>query len=130
MTEETKKRSELFQLTVEGIKRTFDFDTPPKDFSDGEISDHIVRLRQVQSLLEAREKLLTETLKARYNHQIALLGGDETLKIEGDETHGLMISNVTQKRFDSEAVKAEMGEEWWEEHCKSVSFTQARVIKG
>ncbi len=130
MTEETKKRSELFQLTVEGIKRTFDFDTPPKDFSDGEISDHIVRLRQVQSLLEAREKLLSEALKSRYKHALDVLGKDETLAIVGIETGGLSYSKVEQNRLDSEGVKAEMGEEWWEEHCKSVSFTQARVIKG
>lgn len=117
------------------IKDNMGYEKAPAEMSDAELADFIVHLRGVKSLVEAREKLLSEVLKSRFQPQIDELlemkeGQPKTYWIEGEATPGLDIVPVTQRRFDSDAVKEEMGPEWYEEHCKTIQFVQLKASKG
>lgn len=118
------------------LKEQLSFGVQPSAFSEGELADHIVMLRDLKSLLEAREKLLNSALQSRYSTDLEIIkqayddNGEKRLcAIIGVMTPGVSYEYVVQHRLDGEVVKEEMGEDWWEDHTKAVSFFQARKLK-
>lgn len=118
------------------IKQDFRFSTAPAQLTNEEVSDQIVQLRELKSMIEAREKMMGEVLKSRLAAELGEVkeayldeGNKYPLEIPGIITPGIQYEYVVQKRLDGEAVKEEMGTEWYEEHTKMVDFFQARVLK-
>jgi hypothetical protein len=128
---------EKFSHLKSFIKQDFSFHLPPTDFADGQLADHVAQLRELKTMIEAREKMLGEALKVR--HQVGLdnlqraydeRGEKEYLKISGEVTGGLVYEYVVQQRLDTKAIEEEMGSDWIEEHKKPTTFFQAKVVKG
>lgn len=116
------------------IREVLGYQTAPAEMSDALVVDHVVSLRELKSLVEARSKLLGEVLKNRLSDRIEALselpeGVKPEFKVEGLHTPGLKAISVTQRRFDEEGVKEEMGNEWYEEHCKTIQFVQLKALK-
>jgi len=136
---EQSQKDELrtkFEHTKDFLKSDFKFKTPPSELSDGQISDMVVQLRELKSMIESREKTLGEVLKARHANSLDEIkeayideGNKYQFAIPGEITGGIQYEYVVQRRLDGESVKQEMGDEWYEEHTKLVDFFQARVIK-
>lgn len=133
MEDQKAFKVQVFDNLLARVKQDMCYGTLPAQMPDNELADYIVNLRALSSMVEKREKLLTTVLKARYDRQIEeLLASTEEqppLVIKGQITEGLVVIPVTQKRFDSDLVKEEMGEDWYEDHCKSISFVQIRAAK-
>lgn len=68
--------------------------------------------------LQQLEGYYKEALKARIAE-----GQDEII----GEKFAAEIKEISQSRLDSATVKEEMGEEWWEDHCKLIEFQQIRT---
>jgi len=109
------------------IMSTFSVDllSKPATLTDAQLVDEISTLRRHMKVLERREKLLVEALKSRHKNFEFIQPGTEDYHINGRE-FGCTPIMVVQKRLDSEAVKEEMGEAWWEDHCKELRFVQLR----
>lgn len=138
MTEMTLAQENRIKIeqTVEILKKDLGFGKAPANMTDGELADLIVYLRDLKSLVEGREKLLGEALKNRHSEDLEAVqrayyatGVLDTFTVQGEATPGLTYSFVTQQRIDMEAIEAEMGSEWVEEHKKPTTFFQARKAK-
>lgn len=119
------------------IKQDLNFNLAPAEMGDGTLADHILWLRDLKGMCEAREKLLGEALKNRHLVGLETLrkaydeeGEKAYLSIDGEVTRGLVYEYVVQQRLDTAAIEAEMGSDWVEEHKKPTTFFQARVSKG
>lgn len=131
--QETKtKVAQLIDLLKSDLK----FGKAPAEMSDGELVDLMIYMRDLKSTLEGREKLLGEVLKRRHEEDLNAVqqaymatGILEGYTIKGEATPGLVYNFVVQQRLDTEAIEAEMGSEWVEEHKKPTTFFQARKAK-
>ncbi len=82
--------------------------------------DWLGNVREQMKELKQLEGYYKEALRARVSDDDLVDG------ITGDEFEAL-ISEVTQMRIDTEAVKEEMGEEWWIDHCKETSYDMIKT---
>lgn len=133
---EARETKEKYEHLVGFLKGDLKFGKAPANMTDGELADLIVYLRDLKSLVEGREKLLGEALKNRHSEDLEAVqraylatGVLDTFTIQGEATPGLTYSFVVQQRIDMEAIEAEMGSEWVEEHKKPTTFFQARKAK-
>lgn len=129
-----KPDEELFNLSYKDksqvLKELFGHNRAAADFPSDKIVDQVLELRKSKSLLEAREKLLMEILKGRFATEIEKM--QETLEpfvLQGKDSLGLNAIWVSQQRLDIAAIKEEMGEDWVEEHGKTVEFVQFKEAK-
>ena len=133
---EARETKDKYEHLVGFLKGDLKFGKAPANMTDGELADLMVYLRDLKSLVEGREKLLGEALKKRREEDLDAIqrayhatGVLDTFTVPGEATPGLTYSFVTQMRLDTEAIEAEMGAEWIEEHKKPTSFFQARKAK-
>lgn len=133
---EARETKQKYEHLVGFLKGDLKFGKAPANMTDGELADLMVYLRDLKSLVEGREKLLGEALKNRHKSELGELervfkatGEKEYLDIPGEATPGLKYEFVTQMRLDTEAIEAEMGADWMEEHKKPTEFFQARKAK-
>lgn len=129
-----KPDEELFNLSYKDksqvLKGLFGHNRAAADFPSDKIVDQVLELRKAKSLIESREKLLVEILKGRFEPEIKRV--QETLEpflLQGRDSLGLNAIWVSQQRLDTTAIKEEMGEEWTEEHSKTVEFVQFKEAK-
>lgn len=71
--------------------------------------DWIGNVREQMKELKQLEGYYREALMARVD--------DGEYEVTGEQFEAL-IEDVEQMRLDSTAVRVEMGEEWWGDHCK------------
>lgn len=82
------------------------------------IVDWLGSAREQIKELQQLEGYYKEALKARIDEgQFEVWGAKFSAE----------IIDVAQRRIDGDAVKSEMGEEWWEDHCKLIEFQQIRT---
>lgn len=97
----------------------------PAELSEPELIDQIAELRKLKSTVERREKLLVEALKGR-NKQFEWIT-PETGEVILKGNHSVALPTlVIQRRLDTDSLREEFGEDWMEEHSKSISFIQIR----
>lgn len=98
----------------------------PASLTEEDLVDQIATLRRIGSVLEKREKLLSEAFRAR-NKDFEWVQPDqpEPVTITG-KAYICHPIKVIQKRLNTEAIKEEMGENWVEEHTKEISFVQLK----
>ena len=129
-----KDSEQLQELTMSDkrkvVSEMFGFMEVPKNLLPEALVDNIVELRALKSMVEAREKLLTNVLKTRFEDDLEGLEPENCeLPISGNKTAGLLAIKVWQRRLDTEAIEQEMGADWVEEHKKTIDFVQFRVAK-
>jgi hypothetical protein len=107
------------------IRDNFDRSKPVQSIPYNKIADEVGYLRELKTVIENREKKLTDSLKER----LSLDAITEDFKIQGSIFGGLLVVPVTQMRLNNDLVKAEQGETWFKSHCKEIKFIQIRVIK-
>ena len=123
--------AELNLATVlETIRTLFGFGRKTGTMDRGMLTDHLFSLRKAKSLLEAREKLVSEVLKAQFAKEIeALTAETPTFEFKGAHVPGFTAVKVFQMRLDTELIEQEMGADWIEAHKKETSFVQFKALK-
>ena len=86
----------------------------------GAIVDWLGGVREEIKTLKKLEGYYKEGLKARIDE-----GEDE---IEG-EIWKADITDVVQARIDGDAIKTEMGQDWWDDHCKTIEDQMIKTTK-
>jgi len=86
----------------------------------GALVDWLGGVRAEIADLKKLEGYYKEALKARID--------PNEIEVEGD-VFLATISDVAQARLDNDAVKDEMGQGWWDDHCKVIEFQQIRTKK-
>lgn len=136
MNEQAQETKTKVAQLIDLLKSDLKFGKAPAEMSDGELVDLMIYMRDLKSTLESREKLLGEVLKRRHEEDLNAVqqaymatGVLDTYTVQGEATPGLVYSFVVQQRLDTEAIEAEMGSDWMEEHKKPTTFFQARKAK-
>ena len=106
---------------------TVDLLSKPSSLSEAQLIDQIAELRQTKATLEKREKLLVEALKSRHKNFEWITPETGEVILEGSRFLCKPVL-VIQRRLDTESLREEFGEDWMEEHSKSISFIQMRFV--
>jgi hypothetical protein len=107
---------------------TVDMLTKPSALSDPQLVDQIAELRQIKATLEKREKVLAEAFKSRHEQFAWITPETEAVQYPGN--HYICVPTlVVQKRLDTEGLRESFGDDWMEEHSKTISFIQMRFNK-
>lgn len=95
-----------------------------------ELIDAMYVCRKLESVAKARGKLLYEVLQANMKTELESLTREvPTMTVAGAQYPGFVASRIWQKRLDTEAITAEMGADWIEEHQKEIDFYQFKSVK-
>lgn len=117
-------------VVLETIRGIFGFERKTGKMPKKMLVDNLYALRKAKSLIEAREKLVSEVLKAQYAKEIeALTAESPTFEFKGAHTPGFTAVKVFQMRLDTELIEQEMGADWMEAHKKETSFVQFKALK-
>ena len=81
--------------------------------------DELGSLRDQIKELAKQEKMIKTALLAR-SEGVSTINGDR---------YSAQINDQVQERFDQEGTRAEMGEEWWSEHLKTIEFKVVKTAK-
>ena len=114
------------------LKETFPeaFNKKTGAMSRIELVDSMYKLRIAAKILTAREKLISESLKASMQADLDRLDSEHPeLEVAGGSTPGFKATRIWQKRLDTDRIKAEMGDDWVETHQKEVDFIQFKSLK-
>lgn len=84
-----------------------------REMTDAQLVDTFGEYKESVKKMEKQMDYLKEAIKARCPEG----------PLEG-KTYHVMVSNKQQFRFDSSAVKEEMGEEWYDARKKMIEFKQ------
>lgn len=89
-----------------------------RGMSDTQLVDAFGEYKQSVKSLERQMDYLKEAIKARCPDG----------PLEGN-TYRVMVTTKTQMRFDTAAVKEEMGEEWYDARKKKIEFKQVDLSR-
>ncbi len=89
-----------------------------RDMTDAQLVDAFGEYKESIKQLEKQCDYLKTAIKARCPEG----------PLEG-KTFRVMVTNKTQMRFDTDLVKEEMGEEWYDSRKKKIEFKQVDLSK-
>jgi GTP1/Obg family GTP-binding protein len=82
------------------------------------LTDWLGSVREQMKELKQLEGYYKEALMARVD--------DDEYEVVGEQFTAT-IEDVEQMRINTEAVKEEMGTEWWKDHCKLIEYKMVKT---